>query len=325
MAVDSAPESHGAWANSASDRNCDMTHYLIRIGAPLLLTLVLLSASQVSGAQEPTLAQLLARTTDYVNELTDQLSGMVSEERYEQRSRELAAGGFGGRGDPPERRVIRSDYLLFQPEGAERYYGFRDVFEVNGRPVRDREERITRLFLDPSVSAARQVQGILTESARYNIGDVERSINTPTLALLFLGPAYKPRFKFERVTDTSPGLGVDEPEEVSDVWVIAYREAWPTTVISGEDGRNLPAQGRFWIEPATGRVLVSELIFEDSTVDAIITVRYGADKKVGHLVPVEMRERYSNRRRGSRVDGVATYTNFRRFQVQVEEAAPLRD
>ena len=298
-----------------------MKHRLIRTTAPWLLTLGLVCLSQAARAQEPTLGQVLARTTEYVEALTTQLSGMVVEERYEQRARGSATGGFGASGR--ERRALRSDYLLFQPEGADRHYGFRDVFEVDGRPVRDREERLTRLFLDPSVSSEAQVRGILIESARYNIGDVERSINTPTLALLFLRPAYKPRFTFERVTDTSPGLGVDEPEE-DGVWVIAYQEAWPTTVLRAGDGGNLPAQGRFWIEPETGRVLVSELIFEDSTVDAIVTVKHALDKEMGHLVPVEMRERYGNRRRGSRVDGVASYSRFRRFRVEVEEAAPLR-
>ena len=294
---------------------------LIRRATPSLLMLGLMGTSPVGEAQEPSLVDVLVRTTDYVNGLTDQLSGTVAEERYEQRFRESVAA-FG----PPsqQRRVLRSDYLLVEPEGVDRYYGFRDVFEVDGRAVRDREDRLTRLFLDPSVSGKGQIQGILNESARYNIGDVERSINAPTLALLFLRPAYKPRFTFERVADAAPGLGVDRPEDSSDVWVIAYREAWPSTVIRGRGGENLPAQGRFWIESVTGRVLVSELVFEESTVEARVTVRYEADERMGHLVPVEMRERYRNRRSGSRVDGVATYTHFRRFVVQVEEAAPIR-
>ena len=86
-----------------------------------------------------------------------------------------------------------------------------------------------------------------------------------------------------------------------------------TRLCRAGDGRNLPAQGRFWIEPATGRALVSELIFEDSTVDANGTVRYEANEKMGHFVPVEMREHHGNRRLGSRVNGVATCTSFRRF------------
>ena len=289
-----------------------MRHWLTGIGTPSLVTLALMMApAAASWAQEPSLLEVLARATDYVNQLHDQLSGMVAEERYEQRSQAPATGDFGGfRRNTYEHRTLRSDYLLVRLEGAERYYGFRDVFEVDGRPVRDAE---------------RQIQGILTDSARYNIGDVERNINAPTLTLRFLRPAYKPRFDFERVTDTSSRLGLDGPKEAADVWVIEYKETWPTTVITGQDGRNLPAQGRFWIEPATGRVLVTELIFEDSAVDAVVTVRYESDEKMGHLVPVEMRERYHNHRLGSRVDGTATYTRLRRFQVQVEESAPFRD
>lgn len=96
-------------------------------------------------------------------------------------------------------------------------------------------------------------------------------------------------------------------------------------MIRGRDGRNLPAEGRFWIEPATGRVLVTELIIDDAAVDATITVRYEADDAMGHLVPVEMRERYNNHRGGSRIDGTATYGRFRRFQVQVVESSRFRE
>ncbi len=305
-----------------------MKHLLTSIGTPLLVTLALMMAPAASRAQEPSLAEVLARATDYVNELSDKLSGIVAEERYEQRSTAPATrgvGGFRGNARDTYRRTLRSDYLLVRPAGSDRYHGFRDVFEVGGRAVRDREERLTRLFLTPSVSAEEQIRKIMTDSARYNIGDVTRNFNTPTFALLVLHPAHKLRFEFERVTDTSPRLGLDGPDEAADVWVIEYKETWPTTVVRGQDGKNLPAQGRFWIEPTTGRVLVSELILEDSSVDATITVRYETVEKLGHLVPVEMRERYDNRRGGSRVDGTATYTRFRRFQVQVEESAPSRD
>ena len=289
-----------------------------RIGRLLLVVLALMVAPLASRAQEPTLADVLARATDYVDQFHDQLSGMVAEERYEQRSRAPVTIGFGR--DPDRRRVLQSDFLLIRPDGEDRYYGFRDVFEVDGRAIRDRQERLTRLFLDPSLSADRQIKGMRMESARYNLGGVERNFNTPTYALLFLHSSYKLRFEFERVTDTSPRLGLDPPADIDGVWVLRYTEAWPTTIIRGRDGRNLPAKGRFWIEPETGRVVITELIVDDAAVDATITVRYEADDTMGHLVPVEMRERYDNRRRGSRIDGTATYSRFRRFQVKVEES-----
>ncbi len=299
-----------------------------RRGPASLLVLSVLVAPAAVRAQEPSLVDVLGRATRYVSELSARLSGTVAEERYQQRATTPADSSIGGRAGSRSsyyRRTLRSDYLLVRPRNAGWYYGFRDVFEVDGQPVRDREERLTELFLDPSASADTQIRGIVRDSARYNIGDVRRNFNVPTLPLLFLHVDNKARFEFERTADDSPGLGLDRPDGDGDVWVIAYREDWPTTLIRGRERSNLPAHGRFWIEPATGRVLASEVGVRDSEVEATIAVLYRLDSGLGHLVPVEMRERYENRRQRSRVDGTATYTDFRRFQVQVSESAPFRD
>lgn len=280
------------------------------------------AAALPAPAQEPSLPQVLARATEHVEALHAALSGVVMEERYEQRASTPGFGRFGT--DAYERVTLRSDYLLVQPEGSERYFGFRDVFEANGSAVRDRGERLTELFLGGASTLDRQVQGILSDSARYNVGDVQRNTNTPTLALLFLRGSYKPRFAFERVEDRAPGLGIDEPEG-ADVWVIAYRETWPTSVVRQRRGGNLPASGRYWIEPATGRVLVTEVAFGDGELDSLVTVRYAQPEALEHLAPVEMRERYNNRRSRSRVEGTATYSRFRRFRVVVDESEPFRD
>ena len=289
---------------------------------------LLAAAPATAAAQEPTLVDVLVRATDYVGRFSAQLSGAVAQERYEQFATGPARGGFGrfpNEASDRYRRTLRSDYLLVRPRGGDRYYGFRDVFEVDGQTVRDRDERLSKLFLDPSAAADAQIRGIMNDSSRYNIGDVQRNFNVPTLALLFLRPAYKPRFAFERVTDDKPRLGLDRPAPTGDLWIVAYREDWPTTVIRGRESSNLPAAGRFWVEPASGRVLASELVVENAELAATITVRYEVDPKLGHLVPAEMRERYENRRQKSRVDGTATYSGFRRFQVQVTESEPIRD
>jgi hypothetical protein len=289
------------------------------------VSLALVLGSALPGlAQDPSLWLVLLRATRYVEELHAQLSGVVMEERYEQRATLPAVFARSGN-DGYQRVTLRSDYLLVRPEGAQRYFGFRDVFEVDGARVRDREERLARLFLDGATSLDRQVQSILTDSARYNIGDVQRTMNRPTLPLLFLRNSYRPRFEFERVGDRTPSLGIDEPDRRGDLWVIAYRETAPNTVISRRGGVDLPARGRYWIEPDTGRVLITELVIEDENVDALITVRYEAPEELEHLVPVEMHERYHNHLSRSRVEGTATYSRFRRFRVVVEESAPFRD
>ncbi len=273
--------------------------------------------------QTPPLLRVLVRATDYVDELLGQLSGTVSEERYRQRTRLP-----GNRGGTVLERTLLSDFLIITPEDADRHYGYRDVFEVDGSAVRDRAERLSNLFLHPSVTSESQIQGILRESSRYNLGEVDRTINHPTLALLFLSANFKSRFEFERELDeTSPSLALDEFDLPPDTWVVRYHEAFPITVIKGGVGssRNLPSRGRFWINPTTGRLFVSELVLESSQWESVITVRYGVDERTSRVVPVEMRERYENRRSRSRVDGTATYSRFRRFQVEVLEAEPFRN
>ena len=85
-------------------------------------------------------------------------------------------------------RELKSDLLLVRPVGADRWVQFRDVFEVDGRPVRDRNERLMKLFVTPSSATANQAEQIANESSRYNIGNLQRTVNLPVLALSILEP-----------------------------------------------------------------------------------------------------------------------------------------
>ena len=140
----------------------------------------------------------------------------------------------------------------------------------------------------------------------------------PVLALVILDPANQARFKFKRSDHREPLLehgSTKSPE----LWVIDYQEVQKQTIIRTTNGRDLSARGRFWIEPATGQVVASELVAEDLTIKGIIDVDYAIEPAMDLLVPVSMRERYDIRHDGSRVDGEASYTRFRRFQVKVDE------
>jgi hypothetical protein len=223
-------------------------------------------------------------------------------------------------------RELKSDLLLVRPVGADRYIQFRDVFEVDGKPVRDRNERLMKLFLQPSSSTAEQAEQIVNESSRYNIGNLERTVNVPVLALLILNPGNQPRFTFKRTDDSKPAIAADTaPPAGGDVWVIRYEEVEPSTLIRTTNGRDLPAHGRFWIDGVTGRVLMSELVAEDTFLQGTIDVTYRLDPGVALLVPTDMRERYVVRRDNSRVEGRAAYGRFRQFQVKVDEKiAPIK-
>ncbi|HEY1911104.1 MAG TPA: hypothetical protein VGG73_09285, partial [Vicinamibacterales bacterium] len=213
--------------------------------------------------------------------------------------------------------------LLVKPVGGDRWLQFRDVFEVDGTPVRDRSERLMQLFITPSASSASQTDRIMQESSRYNIGNLQRTVNVPVLALVVLDPVHQGRFAFKRTDHRTPLLEQNRPKP-ADVWVIEYQEVQKQTMIRTTMGRDLSARGRFWIEPATGHVLASELTAEDFTIRGTIDVDYENEPAMGLLVPSVMRERYDIRRDGSRVDGEANYSRFRQFQVTVDEKlAPI--
>ena len=143
-------------------------------------------------------------------------------------------------------------------------------------------------------------------------------------ALQILERSNQPRFKFKRTNDRVPD-GVKKEPAVSaafrtsiEVWAIEYEEKQRGTLIRTTDYRDLPSRGRFWIEPDTGRVLISELVARNRAVHGTVDVSYQSEPLLGLLVPIEMRERYDDQR-GARIEAVATYGRFRQFQVNTSE------
>jgi len=77
-------------------------------------------------------------------------------------------------------RELKSDFLFVKVPSSDAWLPFRDVFAVDGRPVRDRHERLTRLFLHPSPTAMEQARQIVADSTRYDIGGIERDSISPS-------------------------------------------------------------------------------------------------------------------------------------------------
>ncbi len=279
-------------------------------------------------AQEPPLDQVLSRMATYAASFRRQLSAIVAEEFYVQDMRPTFGGQLiGGSGLQAlvTHRELRSDVLMVRLQAQDGYVEFRDVFEVDGRAVRDRQERLLALFLKPNPDVTQQLERILADSARYNIGSVIRTINTPTIPLMFLEAEFQPRFKFARTRERAIStLGIEKNRDFGTLWAIDYQEGPKGTLIRRPNGLgDLPTQGRFWVEPLTGRVRMSELRIEDPIVRTFVNVVYDEDTTIGHLVPVEMRERYENNHDRSIIDGKATYGRFRRFGVSTEENIPV--
>ncbi len=270
------------------------------------------------GAPDASLTAVMSRTASYVEAYAREFSSVVAEETYEQQLR-------GG-----EKRKLRSDYLLVKPPNEDAWVPFRDVFEVDGAPIRDREERLKKLFLETPATAATEADRISEESSRYNLGPVFRTVNVPTLPLMLLTTTAQRRFEFRRA-----GL---ETLEAVPVWRVDYREVMRPTVIRTRDGEDIPASGSIWIDPIGGRILKTSILSAFTTtagggIRVESTVVYRQNPALGIWVPVQMNETYGIPRSaytprnweetGGRdaltvVVAKATYANFRRFQVTTE-------
>ena len=263
-------------------------------------------------AQGPKLDDVLKRAGRYVAGFHQQLTGIVAEEAYTQTVDSM----LSTRGHVT--RTLKSDLILVRPGSGDRYVELRDVFEVDGRSVRDREARLERLLGDDSKAAGDRLGRIIGESARYNIGTIERNINTPLLPLMFLQDEYRDDFRFKRVPGRSQAFDASADRSLNDVpvfrvstemWAIEFKERGSFTIIRDTRGRSLPATGRFWINPESGAVLISELVVEGGGVRATVTVSYQTEPLMGFLVPIEMRESYV--RSGEQITGHAVYGRFR--------------
>jgi hypothetical protein len=283
----------------------------------MLVAIAATAATAGSARQEaaPTLETVLARAAAYVTDYQTRLAGIVAEEHYRQN-----VTGTQRRGGPATRqfRELRSDLLLVQTGTGSGWLQFRDVFEVDRKPIRDRDERLYKLFVGASTDATTQAEAIQAESSRYNIGPIMRTINMPVLALLFFNQGNQPHFAFEKGKPGSVKRFAGMAAE-ADIWLIEYRENEKGTVVRGANDKDIPSHGRVWIDSATGRLLRTELVSEDTEVRAMIDVSYRMEVGLELLVPAEMRETYELRRTQSRIDGRAEYSRFRQFTVTTTE------
>ena len=262
----------------------------------IVCALAAAAAATAAQTPQPSLEDLLARAVAYVDAYEQQLSGLVAQEDYVQ----LIVGA--GR-----THHLQSDFLLVRTSTQEPWRPFRDVFSVDGRPVRDRQQRLERLFMAGDTLEARRLHD---ESARYNLGDVQRNINVPVLALLFLRRSNVDHFQF-----TADHL---DRVDGAPAWRVDFRERQHPTLITSGD-RDLPAAGSIWIRESDGAVLKTRL--EVSILNADGSVSGGAEIQATYcrtgaielLVPCSMEELYRTRKQEIR--GRAAYSNIRQFST----------
>jgi len=276
----------------------------VGLAAPLLAS---------TPSNEPSLKQVLQRSAAYATDYHERFTALVAEERYVQRTgpeRPTTPDGELSSAARRQQRLLRSDYVMLRDfGGSNSWLGVREVFEVDGEPVTVDRERLQALLEDTSRPLESRIRTLADMQAKYNLGEVYRTINVPTLPLEFLLPDRQPRFHFKHTGKTDFH---DRP-----VWIVSFSERDRPTIIRTPAGQDIQSSGSFWLDPDTGAVLRSELRTGEipgRPLRTIILVSYSHNARFDMLLPDDMNELYLTGR--TRIEGHATYSNYRRWEAE---------
>ncbi len=291
------------------------------VGSLVLGLLLVLNGAALVPSQ--TVDEVLERASGHVERTERRLSDLVVREDYAQWVTDSQDGNNPG-------RSLVADVLLVKPRDSDRWEIFRDVLSVDGIPVRDREERLHRLFVEAPDSLAK----IRAESIRFNLGPVFRDINCPTTALQLLEAKNLARFVVRRKGETTLD-GVR-------VWKLQFEEKGSPTLFHNM-GRDVRARCDVWVGPEDGRVWKTRLVISHlerpagtaggeaagrkavktglaPLIDAEIVTSYRFEERVGTMVPIRMFEQYQlfsgSEQLLCRVWGEARYSGFRLYTVE---------
>jgi len=274
-----------------------------RTSAAAVVTILSISAL-LQAQKPPSTKEVVRRVEQYVASYGEKASIVVCTEKYAQK---VQGSGMATDGS----RTLVSDFALVHADAMQGWLGFRDVIEVDGRRVSDREDRLARVLMG-SEGRLDEARRLSDESARYNIGAITRSFNVPTTVLFFFTPGNHGRFTFSLRTAGQDG-----------VWELAFRETDMPTLIRTPEGRSIPSSGTIWIDPETGTVLRTRL-----QIDAIDGQTSKSRRNEGHVdvvyrlvdelqmwLPASMDEQFevSTHQIFDRVSGHADYGNYRVF------------
>jgi hypothetical protein len=277
--------------------------------AAVVAAVLIAGAANISGAgDDPSLKEVLRRMGAYVDAYGEKASIVVATERYTQDAQSSTAAAA-------THRVLVSDFAIVKVEGIRGWMGFRDVVEVDGAKVENREERLLTSLMSSS-GGYDEARRITAESARYNIGSVLRTFNVPTTALFFFKTDGLDRFKFTA-----------RKKNAGESWEIDFRETARRTLIQTPEGRALPTEGTVWTDPADGTVVRTRIKVSDVRTRAAGNNRASADVDVTYQrvttldmwLPATMTESYDGTQGTSwdRITGRAEYSDYRQFQTAV--------
>jgi hypothetical protein len=230
----------------------------------------ILVAPAVSLAQQPAPPDVLKTAGDYVLTFAEELSMLEAEELTTQH--DTSSGQIGGS------RRVRSDFVLIGLDEGH-VAAFRDAFEIDGQPLRERKNRLTALLRAKLDSAALDEARALSDaSVKQYISPNLHVLDDPTLPFVFLRKENQERFAFR-----PDGVRKMDGSEVA---ILRFTEQGTERMIPSPE--KAPLTGRLWIEPATGAVRQAEISVSGKSFNLRSTVKYAKDQKLDLWLPSEV-------------------------------------
>ena len=265
-------------------------------------------AAAPARGEVPSVGEVMRRVAAYVDQYGTRTAIFVATERYTQQARST------GRTAPRQRRLL-ADFAIVRVESLRTWQGFRDVLEVDGEAVADRDDRLVRLLTQAGGHYG-DARRLSDESARFNIGAIQRNFNVPTTALFFFERENLDRFTFTARTVDAAGI-----------WEIAFRERSRPTLIRTPAGDSIPSEGSVWVQPVDGTVVRTILKVagfarppaRGARGTGVVDVTYTRVPELGVWLPSSMDEDFevAGRNETETISGRALYSNYRQFQTTV--------
>lgn len=270
-------------------------------------------------AQEPSLADMLARAAREAAAFADPARMIACEERYKQIAVRVRAivgfatsGGVGAssqvEGVPIGSREWTAELAVVATPDNEQlgqpWMEFRDILAVDAKPVRNGVSRLGALATASFRVAGPEALTITRETVSLRYGAFGRGALLPRLIQLFFHSSNQKRFDLKKA-----GARVINGVKTMEV---KFQEKTTPTIFGASNGADTFCAGSAWIDPETGRVQLSLLKNGDSSsLRDEMTVTYGLDQATGLWLPKELKDLTIDDEEGTRVEGVGTFTKWR--------------
>jgi hypothetical protein len=281
-----------------------------RLASSVVLAAVSVLVWQAPAAraeQDSGLAAVVASASRWAAGFEESLSGLLFRERYLQKADGLSSIP-GARRQRSQQVRLEANVFLLRPAPAAPPVLFRDVYAVNGRAVGDHTERLRKLLTAGSAEAIEQARRLTDASAGYNLGPARRNINIPTMAFAYVLPGRVAGTRFAHA-------GEARINRLPTVMIDFEEAARPSLVRSASDG-DVPAKGRYWIDPASGAILQALMELDAPSAAGRLQIEVAWSNDLGMWVPRRMTEVWQAL--GEKIVGDAEYDRFQRLVVTID-------